>query len=512
MKLEKIFDKFINIFSLIFFSWIFVLLIFFGRSVSYSSKKLFLISNIIIIIIGLLIIIFEKKYKKKTKKKYNYDKYVKIMMIVLFFIQLFLFYSAFFDTAWDSGVVSNDARILANGYDIYGNHKVYLLYYSLHPNNVLYTLILTFILRINKFIGLFTNHYNLMSVIFINCIISSLSSYLVYKIGKQLFNKNIAFFGYIVSVLLIVLSPWNIICYTDSFAIFIPILVLYIYLNSKIKYYIKYPSIILFGYLSYLIKPQTIVIIIAILIIEFIKNIHSINLIKFEKAIRVLCISLVSIIILVTSLNYLYKKKGFILDPDRKLGYTHYLMMGTNEPRNGDWYFYDVSFSTQQKTYEIRKQENIRVFKERIKEYGFTGYFNLLSKKLLTLYNDGTFAWGEEGDFFTMMYPDATFISPLIKNIYYGDYFAYYSTTMQFIWINLLLVIFINTIIMVFKKHKIDYIYLVLILTFIGFTLFELLFEVRARYIYSSLPIFILLMMYGIYNISKIKFKKGLLK
>ena len=167
MKLEKIFDKFINIFSLIFFSWIFVLLIFFGRSVSYSSKKLFLISNIIIIIIGLLIIIFEKKYKKKTKKKYNYDKYVKIMMIVLFFIQLFLFYSAFFDTAWDSGVVSNDARILANGYDIYGNHKVYLLYYSLHPNNVLYTLILTFILRINKFIGLFTNHYNLMSVIFL---------------------------------------------------------------------------------------------------------------------------------------------------------------------------------------------------------------------------------------------------------------------------------------------------------------------------------------------------------
>ena len=511
MKLEKIIDKFINIFSFILFSWIFILLIFFGRNSFYASQKIFLISNGILIIIGLLIILFEKKYKKKNKKEYNYDKYVKIMVFILFFVQIFLFYNAFFETAWDSGVVSNDARILATGSDVYGNNRVYLLYYSVHPNNVLYTLIVTLVLRINGFLGLFVNQYNLMSMVLVNSIISSVSSYLVYKIGKELFSKKIAFFGYLVSVILLVLSPWNMISYTDSFGLFIPILILFLYLNSKLSLYIKYPLIVLLTYFGYLIKPQTVIIVIAIVIIELIKNIKNIkkfNLIKLEKLIRILCISIISLIAVILSLNFIYKKQGFILDKEKRLGYTHYLMMGTNKERNGDWSFYDADFSIRQETYEIRKKENLRVFKERIKEYGFKGYFELLSKKLLNAYNDGTFAWGEEGNFFAVIYPDVTLVSSFIKNVYYGNYFGYYGTVMQFIWINLLLVIFINTIVMVFKKHKIDYLYLIMILTFIGITLFELLFEVRARYLYTNIPIFILLMMYGINNINSFKFMK----
>ena len=177
-------------------------------------------------------------------------------------MDIIIFYHTYFETGWDPRLLISNARSIINGQGV-----VSLDYYSMYPNNILYTLIAALILKINSFFGLFGNDYDLISIVFINCIISSFSSYLVYKIGKQLFDKRIAFFGYIVAVLLFVFSPWNIICYSDSFSIFIPILILYIYINKKIKYYYKFPLIVLLSYLGFSIKPHTVIISLALVII-----------------------------------------------------------------------------------------------------------------------------------------------------------------------------------------------------------------------------------------------------
>ena len=507
-KLEKVFDKTINIIFLLLTFWIFILLIFFVKNIDFVPKTIFLISNLIIALIGLLIIVIKKLDIIKFKfKKIDYDKLVKILFIIFFIIQLYVFYHAYFQTGWDSSTVIQNARWIVSG-----ETNRSLSYYSQYPNNLFYTLIATGILKFNQYFGLFSNDYDLISIIFVNCIISSISAYLVYKIGSRLFNKKIAFFGYIISVILFVFSPWNIICYSDSFALFVPILCLYLYMNKKINSYIKYPLIAFLGYLFLSVKPQAIIIVIAIIVVELFKFINKFDKKKIKKVGIVTIITIPLILGTNTLLNKTYSDLNFNLDSNLEISWPHYLMMGANNATNGVYSSEDVVFSKNQPDVKTRNEENIKEFKNRLKQYGVGGYFNLLSRKLLAIYDDGTFAWGGEGNFYKYMKPETTKISKKIRSVYYGDSLPMYSSILQFVWINTLLVIFINSIIMVFKKHKIDYIYLVICLTIIGLTIFELLFEVRARYLYSSLPIFIVLMMYGINNISNLDIKQFKLK
>ena len=66
----------------------------------------------------------------------------------------------------------------------------------------------------------------------------------------------------------------------------------------------------------------------------------------------------------------------------------------------------------------------------------------------------------------------------------------------------MLIIILKNSIVQVFNKET-DYIYLVLALTIIGLTMFELIFEARARYLYTNLPIYILLAIYNKKGVKK---------
>lgn len=499
MKFENIFDKTIKLLSLIFFSWIFILLVDFEKSIIYAEKKDFLISNSLIVTIGALLIVLKKKFIKIKIRNLNYDKIVKRMVIVLFFVQLYVFYHTYFETGWDSGYIVSVARNITIGGKIPEDY-----YYLFYPNNIPYTLIVALILKINSLFGLFGNDYDLMSMVFINCIISSFSSYLIYKIGKQLLNKKIAFIGYLVSVILFVFSPWNIISYSDSFCIFIPILILSIYINKKIKWYYKFPLIALLGYIVLPIKPHCEIIVIAIIIVELFKTLVKFNLTRLKKAYTVMSISVILILITKLILNVIYIANGFDPNPETKFGYQHFLMMGANSYNNGVYYDQDVIFSANQPDNKTRNKENFKVYIKRVEEYGFPGYFEFLSKKLLTVYNDGSFAWMREGYFLIGLKPETTKISKGLREIYYGESYLLYSTILQFVWINTIFLIFFNSVIMMFKKQKIDYTYLVITLTIIGLTIFELLFEVRARYLYTNVPIFIMLMMYSINNIQKI--------
>ena len=73
-----------------------------------------------------------------------------------------------------------------------------------------------------------------------------------------------------------------------------------------------------------------------------------------------------------------------------------------------------------------------------MKDMGIAGYLRFLAKKMLTVYNDGTYAWGGEGNFFMVVFqqPD-NHIAVFLRNIYYADhkYYDIYVTVMQSIWV-----------------------------------------------------------------------------
>ena len=127
-----------------------------------------------------------------------------------------------------------------------------------------------------------------------------------------------------------------------------------------------------------------------------------------------------------------------------------------------------------------------------MKDMGIAGYLRFLAKKMLTVYNDGTYAWGGEGNFFMVVFqqPDNH-----IRNIYYADhkYYDIYVTVMQSIWVFVLGAAAVSGL---GKENRQEII--VLMLSIVGLTLFEVLFEARARYLYTYAPVFCILAAIGI--------------
>lgn len=178
-------------------------------------------------------------------------------------------------------------------------------------------------------------------------------------------------------------------------------------------------------------------------------------------------------------------------------------MMGLNKESNGVYSRDDLVLSISCKTKKERMKVNMEVALGRIKNMGPKGYFKFLSKKMLTNYDDGTFGWGAEGDFYSKV-PELQnrSVAPGLRSFYYNDgkYHIIYSTIVHGIWVLTVVGCWIQMLIAVFKKNSENNVYRVMSLALVGITIFELLFEARARYLYIYVPIYILVFGYFLQN------------
>ena len=144
-----------------------------------------------------------------------------------------------------------------------------------------------------------------------------------------------------------------------------------------------------------------------------------------------------------------------------------------------------------------RKEENIVVIKERLKEYGIVGLLKHQIKKTLVTYNDGTFAWSQEGNFYWRVNEEKSKIERFFRNIYYetGSNHSIFKYIVQGAWLTILVMQSLNTFI---KRKDMDNNVRVILLSLIGLFIFESIFEARARYLYTYVPIFIISGMIGL--------------
>lgn len=114
---------------------------------------------------------------------------------------------------------------------------------------------------------------------------------------------------------------------------------------------------------------------------------------------------------------------------------------------------------------------------------------------MLVNYNDGTLAWGREGGFYNIINQQNDRLANIMKSFYYnhGSIFYIYTNIMQLIWIFILIFILIYAILKKFDKNI-----SVTFLSIIGLTLFVLLFESRARYLFLYSNYYIILAVLGI--------------
>ncbi len=508
-KFKKICLKSIDILAAAVFALIFLLVFFTPGKIIFACKRLLPMKNTALLLIFLIfMIVIKLAFENKHLKKINFDKIAGFIFIFSFFLSLYISYNIFFETGWDSGsAIIPAARFLAAG------DKSILLadYFSHYPNNSLLILIYSYILKFNGNFGIFNADMQLMSIVFINVLISSLACLMTYKISKKLFDNRAAFFIYLQTIFLVNFSGWNVICYSDSFSLIFPVLIAYIYICSSFKPLAKYMLICITGCFGYMIKPQNIIIVIAIIIISAICSVKKKNIYKIIK-ISVPCAAASAAVFITMALVFAHA--GFQNDKNKKIGMTHFYMMGLNQSTMGGYNSEDAEASFACKNQNERKQFNIKTSKERLKNMGGAGYAKLVFKKTLTNYSDGLFAWGMEGQFFMKTTENKNLIAaPYLKNVYYtnGSLFNRYALFEQFIWTGIIALIFLFLLLRLKKREENRYIS-VLILAVLGLTLFQILFEARARYLYSYVPIYAILACGAVKAVLDGKFKRRIKK
>lgn len=454
----------------------------FGDEMQYYLKKDFPYSNIIYLVLGAITIglMACAAYNIKIQIHIN-DKQIMLGLNILLGLGLlFVTYHYYFKTGWDAGVIIEDARKLAYGELATLDHA----YFSRCRNNVFLLQIFSWVIRLGTLLPI-GNYY--FYLVMLQCIIFAYGGMLIYCIGTACFSKrHQAVLAWILYVLMVGMSPWVVVPYTDSVALFFMVSLLYLYVRKKSPW--------LFGMLlvmGYYVKPQILILGIAIAIY------HGPQIMGEWKQFRHRLISLA-----LGALVGLAIVKGTValspiqIDNQRNFGVPHYIMLGLNERTNGvfaeeDWYFSE-SFETE----KARTEGNIAEATKRLQNLGVFGLAEHIGRKLMTTYNDGSFAWGAEGGFFQeMLYSGNTAIRDFFRNIYIpeGRYFSHFLNLTQILWMGILL----YATMAVLDKRK-DEKSIIMALTIVGVTLFEVLLEPRARHIFIYLPVYILLACYGI--------------
>lgn len=177
-------------------------------------------------------------------------------------------------------------------------------------------------------------------------------------------------------------------------------------------------------------------------------------------------------------------------------------MMGLNEADGGMYSQEDVDYSISFETSKERTAANIEKSIQRLRDMGFLRYMCHLSGKLLTTYHDGTFAWGVEGNFYTRVMDDVnTWMAPFLKSIFYSDGSRHeiLKTIEQIVWVGVLLFAFAAGFVRQTEENQADL--NILTLSIVGLTLFQMLFEVRARYLFLYVPVYCILATLGFENL-----------
>lgn len=512
---SNLMNKIVKYMSIIMFAVIFIFLLVIDTRVEYNYKNEIKPDNykclLVIFLFIFLVIIIVNVIKKFSKNKMNkIEKAVElvnkkstliiaILFILLFIAQIIILQNIYFETGWDLEHIFK----AINKYFETGafEDKTYFgkySYFSVYPNNLF---LVTIFAVIGRIVVHFQYHGVYKILVLLGIILVDLAGIVMVKTIENFTNiKSLKILGTLIFIAFIGLSPWFLVPYSDTYSILFPISVLYCYTKKDKKWY-HYLMIGLCSYIGYLIKPTSIIVLIAIVLIECYKTIFKIKdktKMKFvakNGATIVLGIAIALILKMgvINIINYESEKEYTI-------SLYHYLMMGINQESTGSFSHEDIINSLSIRSYDERVEYNKKTFVERLKSLSFKDFCKFYTKKTLVNYNDGTLAWGREGDFYSTVNDKENKLANLLKDFYYNDGSLYYvfSDIMQVIWIGILLFVMLGAILKEF-----DYNTTVAYLALIGLTIFTLLFEARARYLYLYAPYYIILAVIGIETIYK---------
>lgn len=449
--------------------------------------------------LSLIYLVFSKLWKGSSAKVANTrskNSPLWIFFLLFFVLQLFLIYNYFFETNWDVQVCLNTARQMAYGGDI----NEYSWYYSMYPNNLFLTRIFSVILFIAK--PLHLGNQDLFAIIIVQSALCVFTAMMLYQLCLKMWNSEaMAVFSLTVYLILVGLSPWISITYSDAWALPFPVLLLWLWhcIDWKGKVAFKWLTITFLAWIGFKIKPQVCFVFVALLLVEGIAYWTKYReVIGFKALITQYMIPIAIGLALGFGTTFVAVKSTHIqVVESRTMGASHFLMMGLNPKSLGGYSDDDVVFSYSFSSTDERTKANLEESKSRLQQMGVGGFAKLMCQKNLVNYYDGTFFWGHEGGFYKIVFPlKNSHLSPFVRNVYYngepqGDYYPQWCTFVTALWLGVLALAFFAS----FGKWPKSLKIIALMLLFLTF--YESLFEARARYFFAFAPCYIMMAAQG---------------
>ena len=504
----KLCEKAVSGLFLLIMIWICSVVLFFNSlSIPDWVRKSFLVPNLVLLPLGFLIMVVVTNIV--GGKRIHAFK----IAIIIFIVQSAVSYTYFFTTGWDAGTVMEKAFEAAyNGF-----FEIPEGYYSYYVNNILIHCIEYLVAKSLIFIGIKSEFVAVTILMFIQCMLSSITSVLIYDITEMLMpnNKVASNISFILYILIISTSPWIPIIYTDSMSLIVPSLMIWLYFRARkgkgnMVSMILFATIISFiGMAGYRLKATAFITFIAIIVQEvyfLIKDVCEGGLSKIKGYLIKIAIAVAMVFISNYLFVALYSACGVQLDSDEKCPFTHYLMMGFNDAEAGTFNFPDANETLSRTSYEARYEHDLSEAKKRIKSLLPWDIFRFEARKTLVNYNDGTFGYGIEGDFYNDYREDRVpALSSLFKEVFWdsGKIYPYFAILLQGLW----LVVLFGGIFFSFYKSSGEEI--LIKVTLIGVFLFLSLFEARARYLFIYTPVYIVAAAVGLERIRTMIKREG---
>lgn len=446
----------------------------------------------LLFVVALIAIFFilNKFVLNKIEKKASIAIIV-VMLIIFLILEIVSAYNFKVERNWDFKWIMDTAEDLAK---TGSTDKLY--YFQIFPNNIGALTIITVAMKLTA--------SNEIGAYIANIIFVFLAALFAMLSAKKIGGYKLAINTVLIMLLCCPLYLYTPIVYTDTLSVFIPVATLYVWLlaketSSNKKKYIYWVILAILAMIGYSLKPVAMIVYVAIIIETILNN---------RKYIKQLAVSLITFIILFMGYSAT-EEKLIIKDSQWTYPYTHWLMMGLNQPESeggtsigwGAYSAEDNAYTGTPYTVEEKKEANIIKIKERLSNFGLKGYIKFLFKKFEYVWNDGTYyvfnkiGWGT-------INKEGTLYDYVIGEKSQNTIKPYLNYLHEFIMLMVLIAIIVHI------KTKEDASVRIMGISMVGIAIFLLLWEARSRYIYFMVPIFCILSAYGIYKISEKSLKK----
>ncbi|MBO4402778.1 MAG: hypothetical protein J5792_03725 [Bacteroidales bacterium] len=463
---------------------------FFPRAARYYLMPEIGCSYVWLLLCGVTLLVLLHAICRLLFRKVQNGKYAALWLgLVFLLLQWLLVYNYYFETEWDVQQLVGAAQASACG--DWMALQSFSWYFSECPNNLFLTSLFAQIFKVGGWIGL----QGIFPLLALQCLLGIVVSWMLFQTIFRCYGFATAFFGQLLYLLFVGLSPWFSIPYSDTFSLFFCMGMVWLALTSVLekKPGLQWFLLSFFAGVGYAVKPQILFVFLALLLVRFPRaGRKGLPLLKkwFRSAsLPLIIIGFIASMLITTVAG---NAMGILRNTDRAFGMTHYLLMGMNSRTMGDYAPEDVVFSREYPTRLARAEAELRETGRRISDMAVFGFCRHICEKTILTYGDGTFSWGKEGLFFKTIYPEKNNpISSVTRKIYYtkdygGVYFPIYCHFALILWLGIIFFGMVGSFLSSDPMVKTVCIALLLL------ALFEMLFECRARYLFGFTPLYIL--------------------